>query len=221
MIKLDHINFTYDNHFPILENACFTLPQGAFCWLTGSSGAGKSTLLKMLHLEIKPSSGDLTILDVNTNKMKRKARCLLKRKIGIVYQNYKLMPNLTIYDNIALPLRLQHEEDGTIQKWTNRIVDWMGLKKKQTNLPNNLSGGEQQRVAIARAIVHRPSLLLADEPTNALDEFQVKRLMDLFYDLNELGCTIIIATHNEALIKQYNAFHLHLEQGKLWAENAC
>ncbi|MDI2090601.1 cell division ATP-binding protein FtsE [Commensalibacter oyaizuii] len=220
MIQLDGVSLNYKNDVSLLDNVDLYIPQGSFCWLTGPSGVGKSTFLRMLHLEKQPSTGLLTVLDTPTNQARRSTLCRLKQRIGIVYQDFKLIPNLTVFDNIALPLRLQNTDEDTVQRWTNRILGWMGLEHKQHIYPKTLSGGEQQRVAIARAVIHRPDLLLADEPTNALDEHQVKRLMDLFYDLNDLGCTIIMATHNDSLIRQFPAPRLKLENRQLWTSDA-
>ncbi|EHD14326.1 ABC transporter protein [Commensalibacter intestini A911] len=220
MIQLDGVSLNYKNDVTLLDNVDLHIPQGGFCWLTGPSGVGKSTLLRLLHLEKKSNTGLVTILDTPTNHARRSTICRLKQRIGIVYQDFRLIPNLTVFDNIALPLRLQNADETTVQRWTARILDWIGLEHKQYTYPKTLSGGEQQRVAIARAVIHRPDLLLADEPTNALDDYQVKRLMDLFYDLNDLGCTIIMATHNDALIRQFPATRLKLENGRLWVNNA-
>lgn len=219
MIQLDNVNLYYKQDCPILSNVTLHIPQGSFCWLTGSSGIGKSTLLRMLHLEIMPNAGQLQILETNIQKNKRSVLSHLKQRIGIIYQDFKLIPNLSVYNNIALPLRLQNTEESTINRWTNRILHWMNLQNKAELYPNILSGGEQQRVAIARAVIHRPDILLADEPTNALDEEQVLRLMDLFYDLNDLGCTIIIATHNDTLIHQFPAPRLLLNNKQIRIDN--
>lgn len=220
MIQLDGVSLNYKNDVTLLENVNLHIPKGGFCWLTGPSGVGKSTLLRMLHLEIKPSTGLVSILDTPTNHARRSTLCKLKQRIGMVYQDFRLIPNLTVFDNIALPLRLQKSDEETIQRWAMHILTWMGLEHKRYVYPKYLSGGEQQRISIARAVIHRPDLLLADEPTNALDDYQVKRLMDLFYDLNDLGCTIIIATHNDALIRQFPAPRLKLENGQLWTSDA-
>lgn len=215
MIQLDKVSLYYRQDCPILSNVTLHIPQGSFCWLTGPSGIGKSTLLQMFHLEIMPNAGQLQILETNIHKNRRSTICHLKQRIGIIYQDFKLIPNLSIYNNIALPLRLQNTDESIVSRWTNRILQWMNLQNKAELYPRTLSGGEQQRVAIARAVIHRPDILLADEPTNALDEEQVLRLMDLFFDLNDLGCTIIIATHNDNLIHQFPAPRLKLNNGQI------
>lgn len=220
MIQLDNVSLNYKNNIPILSNVTLHIPQGSFCWLTGASGIGKSTLLHMLHLEMKPNHGQLEILDTNINKARRTTLCYLRQRIGMIYQDFRLISNLTIFDNIALPLRLQNTDETTVQRWTNRILQWMNLQNKHDLYPRTLSGGEQQRIAIARAVIHRPDILLADEPTNALDEQQVLHLMDLFYDLNDLGCTIIIATHNDTLIRQFPAPRLKLANGQIRIDDA-
>lgn len=216
MIQLEGINLHFSNKKTILEDLNLEIPQGAFCWLTGPSGAGKSTLLKMLHLEIKPASGRMEILGINPLKARRNSCARLRQRVSMIHQDYRLLSNLSIFDNVALPLRLQKIDEKIIQSNTNEILEWLNISHKQKAFPNTLSGGEQQRVAIARAIVHKPAILLADEPTNALDENQAFRLIDLFNDLNSIGSTVIVATHNETLIKNFPAPKLTIHDKQLW-----
>nr|WP_220790245.1 ATP-binding cassette domain-containing protein [Gluconacetobacter takamatsuzukensis] len=198
-----------------MRQLSFEVPQGGFRWLLGPSGAGKSSLLRLLALGARPTSGMLEILGSDIGHASRTALARLRRRIGVVHQDFRLLPDLPVFDNIALPLRLQHRPEDEVHDEVHAILDWVGLASRAEARPPQLSGGEQQRVAIARAVIHRPALVLADEPTNALDEYQANRLMELFRDLSGLGTTILVATHNDALIRRYPAHELELAQGRL------
>ncbi|MFT8663546.1 cell division ATP-binding protein FtsE [Acetobacter orientalis] len=204
---------------PVLSNLSFSVPQGGFRWLLGPSGAGKSSLLNLLHAESLPARGTLEILDQHiTGNSPRATLMRLRQRIGMVHQNYRLMPALSVADNVALPLRLQHRPESEIEDEVYAILKWVGLGERLNVPAANLSGGEQQRTAIARAIVHRPGLILADEPTNALEEPQAHKLLDLFDELSTMGTTVIVATHNEALIRRLPRPSLYLERGHLMRE---
>ncbi|MFT8473804.1 MAG: ATP-binding cassette domain-containing protein [Acetobacter orientalis] len=204
---------------PVLSNLSFSVPQGGFRWLLGPSGAGKSSLLNLLHVESLPARGTLEILDQHiTGNNPRATLMRLRQRIGMVHQNYRLMPALSVADNVALPLRLQHRPESEIEDEVYAILKWVGLGERLNVPAANLSGGEQQRTAIARAIVHRPGLILADEPTNALEEPQAHKLLDLFDELSTMGTTVIVATHNEALIRRLPRPSLYLERGHLMRE---
>jgi cell division transport system ATP-binding protein len=198
-----------------LRQLSFDVPQGGFRWLLGPSGAGKSSLLRLLALSERPTSGSLEILGNTVEHARRATLARLRRRIGIVHQDFRLLPDLPVFDNVALPLRLQHRPEDDISDEVHAILDWVGLGRRAASRPPQLSGGEQQRVAIARAVIHRPALILADEPTNALDDYQASRLMELFQDLSDLGTTILVATHNDTLIRRYPAHALELAQGRL------
>lgn len=222
MIRLRDVGFRYDASgasgasAPVaLRQISFEVPQGGFRWLLGPSGAGKSSLLRLLSLGARPSAGTLEVLGSTIGHASRAALARLRRRIGVVHQDFRLLPDLPVFDNIALPLRLQRRPEDEVRDEVHAILDWVGLASRATALPPQLSGGEQQRVAIARAVIHRPALMLADEPTNALDEFQANRLMELFRDLSDLGTTILVATHNDSLIRRYPAHELELAQGRL------
>lgn len=221
MIRLRDVSFHYDAGAPgaaapvALRQISFEIPQGGFRWLLGPSGAGKSSLLRLLALGARPSTGTLDVLGNSIGHAGRATLARLRRRIGIVHQDFRLLPDLPVFDNIALPLRLQHRPENEVRDEVHAILDWVGLGARAAARPPQLSGGEQQRVAIARAVIHRPALVLADEPTNALDESQANRLMELFRDLSGLGTTILVATHNDALIRRYPAHELELAQGRL------
>jgi cell division transport system ATP-binding protein len=198
-----------------LRHISFDVPQGGFCWLLGPSGAGKSSLLHLLGLGARPSAGRMELLGVDVTAARRTALTRLRRRIGMVHQDYALLPDLSVTDNVALPLRLQNRPETEIRDEVGAMLDWVGLQGHGRDFPGHLSGGERQRVAVARAVIHRPALLLADEPTNALEEGQGLRLMELFGALNAMGTTIIVATHNEALVRRFPGRALRLERGHL------
>ncbi|GBR26491.1 cell division ATP-binding protein FtsE [Acetobacter orleanensis NRIC 0473] len=200
----------------MLSNLSFSVPQGGFRWLLGPSGAGKTSLLSLLHVENLPSDGTLCLLDKDvTAQTPRSVLVRLRQRIGMVHQNFRLMPGLSVADNVALPLRLQYRPEDEITDEVQAILKWVGLGDRLDARASRLSGGEQQRTAIARAIVHRPGLILADEPTNALEEPQAHKLLDMFSELSSMGTTVIVATHNEALVRRLPRPALVLERGRL------
>jgi len=201
----------------ILRDIGFSIPDGGFRWLLGASGAGKTSLMRLLTLSVRPSQGRLTILGTDISAAPRQALPALRRRIGVVFQDFRLLPHLSVFDNVALPLRLAGRPEGQIRADTTELLRWVGLEPKLTQRPAALSGGEQQRVAIARAVIGRPNLLLADEPTGNLDEAQAERLMQLLEELNRVGTTVVVATHNDALTRRYPADALVLERGRLVA----
>jgi cell division transport system ATP-binding protein len=198
-----------------LRDLSFTVPEGGYRWLLGLSGAGKSSLLRLMYLGIRPTSGRVSVLGTDTSRADRHALPELRRRIGVVFQDFRLLPHLTAFDNVALPLRIAGRPEGQIRADVLEMTRWVGLASKMDTRPPELSGGEQQRVAIARAVIGRPSLLLADEPTGNLDDRQAERLMRLLLELNRLGTTIVVATHNDALVARHPAPALRLHQGRL------
>ena len=228
MIRLDGVSLRYERAIggagseqgpEILRDLTFTVAPGGFRWLLGPSGAGKSSLLRLLHLAARPSGGRLGVLGVEIRSaggpMPRHALAALRRRIGMVFQDFRLLPHLTAFDNVALPLRIAGRPEGQVRADVSEMLRWVGLAAKSAQRPAELSGGEQQRVAIARAVVGRPNLLLADEPTGNLDEAQAERLLLLLHEMNRLGATVIIATHNDALVARHPAPCLRLERGRL------
>jgi cell division transport system ATP-binding protein len=199
----------------VVSNLSFDIPDGGFRWLTGASGAGKTSVLKLMYLAEHPYRGRIDILDVHAARIGRREAALLRRRIGVIYQDFRLLSHLSVYDNVALPMRLARRSEKQIRSDVTELLHWVGLSAKLDSRPYELSGGEQQRVAIARAVIGRPKLLLADEPTGNLDDEQAHRLMLLITALNRMGTTVVIATHNLALVKDYPAPLLEIARGRL------
>jgi len=202
----------------ILQDLSFTLPEASFTWLLGPSGAGKSSVLKLMHAALRPSRGEVEVLGLRLSRARRADLPPLRRRIGVVHQELKLLPHLPAYDNVAVPLRLAGRSEASVREDVREILEWVGLGEKQDRRPQELSGGEQQRVAIARAVVTRPSLVVADEPTSDLDAHQARRLIALLMEMNRLGTTVVVATHSEDLPQRYPARSLALADGRLVAD---
>ena len=219
MVRFDHVGLQYESGGrsgpEVLHDLTFSVPEGGFRWLIGHSGAGKSSLLRLMYLAARPSRGKLTVLGTDIGAAERRALPRLRRRIGVVFQDFRLLPHLSAFDNVALPLRIGGRPEGQIRADVQEMLRWVGLAPKAEVLPAEMSGGEQQRLAIARAVVGRPSLLLADEPTGNLDDAQAARLMQLLRELNRLGTTVIVATHNDFLVDRHPAPALLLDHGRL------
>ena len=214
MVRLEGVGLGYAGT-PVLQDVSFDIAEGGFRWLLGPSGAGKTSLLRLLHLAVRPSAGRLELMGQDIGAARRARLPLLRRRIGMVFQDFRLLPHLSAFDNVALPLRLAGRPEGQVRVDTLELLGWVGLSRKLLSRPAEMSGGEQQRVAIARAVVARPLLLLADEPTGNLDEVQAGRLMQLLQELNRLGTTVVVATHNDALVARHPAHTLRLLDGHL------
>ncbi len=199
----------------VISGMSFDVPDGGFRWLTGASGAGKTSLLKLMYLAEHPYRGRIEILGIPAARISRREAAMLRRRIGVVYQDFRLLPHLSVYDNVALPMRLARRPEKQIRSDVSELLHWVGLSNKLDRRPNELSGGEQQRIAIARAVVVQPHLLLADEPTGNLDDEQADRLMLLITSLNRLGTTVVVATHNLSLVRNYPAPCLEISGGRL------
>ncbi len=199
----------------VLRDLSFAIPEGGFRWLLGPSGAGKSSLLRLMYLAVRPTRGRLSILGADIERAERRALPGLRRRIGVVFQDFRLLAHLSVYDNVALPLRLAGRPEGQIRADVQEMLRWVGLMDKLGARPAQLSGGEQQRVAIARAVIGRPRLLLADEPTGNLDEVQAERLMQLLKEMNRIGTTVVVATHNDGMVARHVARFLRLDHGRL------
>ena len=197
----------------VLRDISFNLPSASFHFLTGPSGAGKSSLLRLMYLAHHPSRGIVTLFGQNVTKVERRARTEMRRRIGVIYQDYRLLDHQSVFDNVALPLRIAGVKEDQIKTHVTELLTWVGLEEHVAALPTTLSGGEQQRVAIARAVIARPSLLLADEPTGNVDDAIAVRLLYLFEELNRMGTTVVIATHNQALIDRFKHDEIHLNHG--------
>lgn len=219
MVRLDGVGLQYERAGPpgpeALRDLSFSIPEGGFRWLLGASGAGKSSLLRLMQLAVRPTRGRMSVLGTDVGQAKRRELPVLRRRIGMVFQDFRLLQHLSAYDNVALPLRLAGRPEGQLRADVLEMLRWVGLAQHMDARPAELSGGEQQRVAIARAVVGRPNLLLADEPTGNLDEAQAERLMLLLKEMNRLGATVVVATHNEALVARHPGRALRLDHGRL------
>jgi cell division transport system ATP-binding protein len=215
MIRFEHVSKRYPGGTTALTDINFHLQRGEMSFLTGHSGAGKSTLLRLIGLLERPSRGQVLFDDRNIGKLRRRALPLQRRKVGMIFQDHRLLTTKTVFDNVALPLVISGVRYSDIRKRVRASLDKVGLLPKEKVFPLTLSGGEQQRVGIARAIVNKPPVLLADEPTGNLDPDLSRELMNLFLQLNELGTTVLIASHDLALIRQIGKRVLVLKNGQL------
>ncbi|MAZ76482.1 MAG: cell division ATP-binding protein FtsE [Micavibrio sp.] len=215
MIKFEHVGLRYGIGPEVLSDINFTLEPGSFRFLSGPSGAGKTSLMSLLYLGRRPTRGLITMFGKNIGQMSRKELSLMRQKIGVVFQDFRLLNHMSAFDNVALPLRIQGLAEREIKNNVDELLDWVELEEYKYALPSTLSGGQQQRIAIARAIITRPRLLLADEPTGNLDDDIGYRLMSLFDQLNKMGTTVIIASHNNALLDRFDHDRFILDHGTL------
>jgi len=215
MIRFEHVSKRYPGGNAALTDINFHVHRGEMAFLTGHSGAGKSTLLRLIGLLERPSRGQVLFDNRNIGKLRRRALPFQRRKVGMIFQDHRLLTTKTVMDNVALPLVISGVRYMDIRKRVRAALDKVGLLEKEKNFPMALSGGEQQRVGIARAIVNKPPVLLADEPTGNLDPELSRDLMNLFLQLNELGTTVLIASHDLALIRQIGKRVLVLKSGQL------
>lgn len=215
MIKLSQINKRYPNGHEALKDVSFDVAQGEMVFLAGHSGAGKSTLFKLITRIEKPTSGQLFVDQQNVSRMRDSKVALLRREIGVIFQDHKLLMDRTVFDNVALPLVVIGMPHDEIKKRVRAALNKVGLGGKGDQKPVTLSGGEQQRVGIARAVINRPNILLADEPTGNLDEALSDEIIDIFADFNRVGVTVLIATHDLRQVERLGKRTLHLEHGEL------
>jgi cell division transport system ATP-binding protein len=215
MISLEHIAMEYTAGQPILKDISLTLERGSFHFLTGASGAGKSTLLSLLSLQGRATHGKFHMFGENITEMRREDLPRLRRRIGIVLQDYRLLNHLTVLENVSLPLKVMGESDAKIIPKALELLEWIGLSDHQNAKIDTLSGGQKQRAAIARAVITKPDILLADEPTGNLDSDLAQRFMYLFEALNQTGTTILIASHDEHLISLFDYPTLRITNGSL------
>jgi cell division transport system ATP-binding protein len=215
MLQFDNVGMRYGPGPEVLRDVSFRLDAGSFSFLTGPSGAGKSTLLRLMYLAEPPSRGLITLFGCDLTATRRTRFPALRRRIGVVFQDFRLLDHLSAFDNVALPLRLAHRRVQDYARDVVELLDWVGLGEKLDAKPPTLSGGEQQRIAIARAVVGRPDLLLADEPTGNVDPDIAQRLVRLFVELNRLGTTVLIATHDRSLLESTRAREMRLVDGRL------
>jgi cell division transport system ATP-binding protein len=199
----------------ILRDLSFAIPRGSFQFLSGPSGAGKTTLLRLLFMSLKPTRGLITIFGKDRSAITRRDLPMMRRRIGIVFQDFRLLDHMTTYENVALPLRVRGREESGYRSDVTELLKWVGLGERMHVLPPVLSGGEKQRAAIARALIEQPEILLADEPTGNVDPPLARRLLRLFIELNRLGTAVVIATHDLGLMEQVDARRMILSHGRL------
>ena len=214
-IKFIDVEKTYKNGVNAVYNMNLGIKKGEFVFVIGASGSGKSTLIKMLYREEKPSHGQIYVGGINVAKIKNSKVYKLRRKIGIVFQDYKLLPKLTVYENVAFALEIYGLPSDEVKRKTLKALDLVGLKSRIKSYPTQLSGGEQQRVAIARAIVNSPKLLICDEPTGNLDPDTSLEIMRVIEKINDLGTTIVMATHDREMVDKMKKRVVLLDNGKL------
>ncbi len=219
MIRFDHVSKRYPGGHEALSDVNFHLEAGDFAYLTGHSGAGKSTLMKLIALIERPSGGQLFVDGQNLAKVGRRKVPYHRRKIGVIFQDHRLLFDRTVFDNVALPLIIAGYSRDEIGRRVRASLDKVGLLGKEKLYPITLSGGEQQRVGIARAVVNKPDLLLADEPTGNLDPELSREIMDIFHEFNSVGVTVMIATHDLELIREMPRRVISLSQGRLVSDS--
>ncbi|MYZ49171.1 cell division ATP-binding protein FtsE [Propylenella binzhouense] len=215
MIRFENVGLRYGLGPEVLRDVSFSIAPGSFQYVTGPSGAGKTSLLRLLFLSLRPTRGILQIFGQDAATIRRDKVQSTRRRIGIVFQDFRLLEHLTTFENVALPLRVLGTEESSYRRDVSELLDWVGLGEKMWVYPQVLSGGEKQRAAIARALITRPEILLADEPTGNVDPPLARRLLRLFIELNRLGTSVVIATHDLGLMDQYDARRLILEAGHL------
>lgn len=213
MIRLSNIALRYDTGPEILTDVNFQLLPGSFHFLTGPSGAGKTSLLRLMFMTIHPTAGQIHLFNHDVSNITTAKRAQLRRRIGIVFQDFRLLDHLTTWENVALPLRVVGKQISEYREDVTDLLQWVGLGDRMHAYPSVLSGGEKQRAAIARAVIGKPELLLADEPTGNVDPQMARRLLRLFVELNRLGTSVVIATHDHQLMRQYKAPRLELHDG--------
>lgn len=215
MIRLENVGVRYGMGPEILRDLTFDIPKHSFQFLTGPSGAGKTTLMRLLFMSLRPTRGNISMFGRDVIDIPRDELPLLRRRIGIVFQDFRLLNHLTTYENVALPLRVRGKDESSYRADVVELLEWVGLGERIHVRPQVLSGGEKQRIAIARALIDRPEILLADEPTGNVDPPMALRLLSLFKELNRLGTAVLIATHDLNLMEQVNARHMILSEGHI------
>ena len=213
MIRFENVGLRYGNGPEILRDVNFHVLPGSFHFLTGPSGAGKTSLLRLLFMSLRPTRGLIFVFGENVSDLSAAGRAELRRRIGIVFQDFRLLDHLTTWENVALPLRVVGKRLDDYKEDVTDLLQWVGLGDRMHAYPSVLSGGEKQRAAIARAVIGKPELLLADEPTGNVDPQMARRLLRLFIELNRLGTSVLIATHDHQLMRQFKAPRLELHDG--------
>ena len=215
LIRVSDVQKTYKTGTVALYDLNLSIKKGEFVFVIGASGSGKSTLIKMLYREEKPDKGSITIGGINVAKLRNRKVYVLRRKLGVVFQDFKLLPKLTVYENVSFAMEVLGYDKKDIHKRVMEVLDLVGLKNKVRQFPDQLSGGEQQRVVIARAIVNKPKLLICDEPTGNLDPDTSMEIMKVLDEINAMGTTIIMATHDRDIVDKMKKRVILLDHGRL------
>ena len=213
MIKLERVSKSYSAGIPALNDVSLNIEEGEFVFVVGDSGSGKSTLIKLLLKELEPTEGTITINGRKLNKIRRRQIPKFRRNIGVVFQDFRLLKDRNIYDNVAFAQKVIGESNRSIKKNVPKLLSMVGLAAKYRSYPRQLSGGEQQRVAIARALINKPKILLADEPTGNLDANNAWEIMKLMEEINEQGTTVVVVTHNLEIVKAMNKRVITMQKG--------
>ncbi|MFC1651855.1 cell division ATP-binding protein FtsE [Patescibacteria group bacterium] len=219
MIIFKNVTRVYDKKVVALNDVSFHIRPGEFVSMVGPSGAGKSTVMKMILTEEKPTKGKVVIGGIDLGTLKHYQVPHLRRKIGVVFQDFKLLPQKTVYENVAFAMEVNNQTQKEIEKTVPQLLGLVGLKKKSENIPETLSGGEKQRVAIARALAHQPKILLADEPTGNLDPVNAREIIKLLLKINKFGTTVILATHNKDIVDTIRKRVIILDEGEIAADH--
>ncbi|MFP3125209.1 cell division ATP-binding protein FtsE [Ectobacillus funiculus] len=220
MIRMNNVYKTYSNGVKAINGISVDIKQGEFLYVVGPSGAGKSTFIKMMYREEKPTTGSINVNTISIESLRERDVPHFRRQIGVIFQNYRLMPKMTVYENVAFALEVIEEEPTVIEKRVMEVLKLVKLEHKAQSFPNELSGGEQQRVAIARAIVNNPKVVIADEPTGNLDMNTSWEIMDIFKEINEQGATVIMATHNADIVNTIRHRVIAIEGGNIVRDEA-
>lgn len=215
IVGFDNVGLSYDGEAEILKDLDFALGEGEFRFLTGPSGAGKTSLLKLIYLALRPTRGRVTLFGEDATAAPREALPALRRRIGVVFQEFRLLDHLTAYENVSLPMKVSGINQNQYREDVRELLNWVGLGDRMEARPPTLSGGEKQRVALARALVSKPDLILADEPTGNVDPAMGERIMKLFVELNKLGAAVIVATHDLHLVQSIGKPVLRIANGKV------
>lgn len=214
-VRFQNVGLRYGAGPEVLRDISFTFAAGSFHFITGASGAGKTSLLRLMDLDQRASRGFVALFGQDVGRLSRRKLPLMRRRIGVVYQDFRLLDHLSVIDNVCLPLRIHRAKDMVMRRHAAELLDWVGLGEKMAALPSMLSGGEQQRAALARAVIANPDLLIADEPTGSVDPLMADRLLQLMLALNRNGMTVVVATHDERLIERGAKPVLRIERGEI------
>ena len=215
MIELQNVSKVYDNGSKAIDGISMQIHDGEFVFLVGPSGSGKSTIIKLLTAELRPTSGKVQVNDVDLSRIRRRKIPYMRRTIGVIFQDFRLIDNKTVFDNVAFAMRVVGAREKEIKKRVPYVLDLVGLANKSRRLPHELSGGEQQRVAIARALINNPTMIIADEPTGNLDPVRSLEIMYLLEQINALGTTVLVVTHEKELVDRFSKRVVAIDEGKV------